>query len=195
MKFEKKLSSSGPAPATVERVSPYANAKEPQNRAEFPNPGTYIVRVIGNTDTPAEDNPTIRWFRGIVQIHTILSGGEGHTVGDQVLFLQQVAGPGAPKGVGHVRKYLRYAAGYASSQEYDVYNPHGFFEEAQVGLANEYSARGEFVLGRLVKVTVTQGAPAKDGGFYRNYDWAVVPDESDDPDVITQDQVGKVGAE
>jgi hypothetical protein len=178
-----------PAPKPVQRVSKYGAAKDVEDRDPMPVVGTYRFRVLGCEDNPSPKNPSNMWFRTQLEI-IALEGPQAeqtHQVGDVVVMIQQTAGNGAPQGIPRVVAFVRHAAGYEDFDEYKAYDPDGYFIDAQSGIVNDYSERGEFIVGRLVDAQVTRGRDREDGDYYREYKWAVVPDDE-------QDQLGKVGA-
>lgn len=177
-------------PGNTQRISKFGGHEEQEDRDPMPVPGSYIFRVLSFEDNPSPKNKTISWARARLEI-VELEGPqavEAHKVGDVVAMIQQSSGNGAEQGLPRIVSFCRNAAGYETPDEFKAYDPYGYFIDAQCGIVNEYSQRGESIIGRLVVGHVTRGRDTKDGlDYYRNYAWEVVPDDQ-------QDQVGKVGA-
>ncbi len=93
-----------------------------------------------------------------------------------------------PAGESDFKSFVVAAAGYAGKDEYDDFDPGGFFFEAALGDANEYSAADLTIVGRLIDIKVVAGKDDGQGSYYRNYRFTPV----DDAD---QDQIGKLAAE
>jgi hypothetical protein len=101
--------------------------------------------------------------------------------GDEVFITECIMGGGSDAGCSRVKAMAISAAGFATEAEYDVFDPEQYFLEACTGEANEYSTEGQPLIGRLVWCLVKRGKLIGEGpDYYRNYAWAVVPEESQD---------------
>lgn len=177
------------SPGTAAKAPPkkaasrYAGVSASAPRDPMPHVGEYRFRVVACDEghNPGKGRDSFKAKLEIVELDK--RAAENHAVGDVVVMLQFVSGNGAQAGLGRVKSFIMAAGGFETEEEYDAFDPDGLFIEACTGAANEYSERGETVVGRLVDCKVTRGNDCKDkdgvptGDYYRDFAWAIVPEE------------------
>ena len=142
--------------------------------------GTYRVRVIGCVETvnPGKGSTT---FKATLSVVDALAGAT-NAAGDSVVVLEMTSGKAAQSGMGRVKAFVIAAAGFSDQASFNAYTPDGGFIDAVLGVANEFSARGDTINGRLVDVEVAAGNATADGAdYYRVYSWSAVDDTEQDP--------------
>jgi hypothetical protein len=156
------------------KKSRYAGIQAAAPRDPIPQPGAYRLRVLECEET---SNPrTGDWFRTTFEV--VDTEVAEHPIGSRVAMINQVSGSGAASGLARVKSFVMSAAGFEDESEYDTFDPEGGFIDSLVGAANEYSKEGHTIINRLVDCLVSRGNATKDGSdFYRNFTFAVVPDE------------------
>ena len=69
-------------------------------------------------------------------------------------------------------------AGFEDEEAFDAFaGEEGEFLEAVTGAANAYSTDGQPLIGRFVDCQVTRGKQRDETDYYREFAWAVVPEE------------------
>ncbi len=170
------------------KKSRYAGIAAAQPRDPIPHCGTYRFRVgaCSEHSNPGTGSETFHAQLEIVDLDD--EGSKSHKASDSVTILFMLSGPGAPSGLARVKAFVMAAAGFEDEGEYDEFDPSGEYIDACTGAANDYSDKGT-ITGRVVDCLVTRGNSTKDGtDYYRNFAWAVVPDDD-----AQQDSVLKAG--
>lgn len=156
------------------RKSRYAGIQAAQPRHPIPHAGVYRFRVLGCEEGSNPGKGT-ESFKAHLEIIEIDGHNPNHNIGDHVVMIQLLTGAAGPFGLARVKAFVMAAAGYADESEFDAFDPQGGFIDAIVGAANEYSARGDTIVGNLVDCQVLRGNPTPDGSdYYRDYAWGVV---------------------
>jgi hypothetical protein len=162
----------GKPAAPVKKKSRYAGIKE-RDRDPMPDVGQYRFRIIS-----AEEATNPGTMKESVKVHVKpveVVGNEYHEGAQMLcLFMRTTAG------LAEFKRCMRFAAGFEDVDAYDAFDPEGDFLDACVGVANEFSEAGVTVIGRLVDCTVTRGKDTGAGDWYRQYQWAVVPEDEQD---------------
>lgn len=160
-------------PARPARKSRYAGIQARGSYDPYPNVGEYIFRVTQITEggNPAKGTETVK-----VTLEVLESEGEhAHQKGDTVFFSERTSGAGSQQGLSRIKAFMMAAAGFEDEEQYDEFDPEGFFIEACLGAENEYSGDDRTATGRLIGCKVSRGKDTPDGSdFYRNYVWSVV---------------------
>jgi hypothetical protein len=121
-------------------------------------------------------------------LEIVLTDGEcANAIGDKVVTIEMMGNTGLP-GERRTKAFILAAAGYEGDADFDAFNPDGEFIDAVLGEANDFSAAfPATIVGRLVYVNVMRGNDVVDktskqptGDFYREYEWGVVPEETQD---------------
>jgi hypothetical protein len=162
----------------------FGTATDAQPKDPMLDPGEYRVRHIGAEELIHPVKKTLSWR---VQFVVVTEEGDSESP-NIALFMNTTAG------IAEYQRYCMAMAGYESAAEYNEFDPEGDFFETVIGESNAFSEAGHTIERRLCDVVVTFGKPVLDretgqptGDHYRNYRWAVVPDEE-------QDEAAKVEA-
>lgn len=148
------------------------------NSTPQPAVGEYRLRYISGEargESPKTGHATTHFIFEVVELDE--RGAQSHAVGDQVDVFFIVNGKSRIVGMNRVFSLMTACAGFDSVEEYRAFDPQGECYLASVGESNSYSADGRTVHGRLVDVRVTKGGTTANGDYYREYQWAPVPDE------------------
>lgn len=174
-KFRKTVTP--PAHVKKERKGRWEGIEIREKRPDMPHVGCYRFRVVALTEGFNEGTGT-ESVKAQLEIVEIFDGGAQHEVGEHVTMIQLVSGKGGPAGMARTKDFVITAAGFESCEEYDEYDPKGKFIDACLGIDNEFSADAEAFVGRLVDSQVTRGRDTGKGeDYFREYEWAVVPEE------------------
>jgi hypothetical protein len=156
-------------PATA--ANPFANIPDRGPRDPLPETGNYRLKL---TQFERGYNPGTR--RESIKVHVeiaeVFSQSEGapHAVGDSLLILLFFT----DAGLATLKQMVRCASKIATNEDYNAFDPDGEFINALFGASNDYSKRGDTVVGDLVDVRVMHGKPTDDGGYFRDYQWSIV---------------------
>lgn len=163
----------GAKPAVSARKSRYAGIVE-RNRDPMPDVGKYRLRIVSLEE--AQNPGTMKESVKVKVVAVELVGNEYQDRGGEMLclFMRTTAG------LAELKKCVRHAAGFEDVDQYDAFDPDGFFIDACVGQANEYSNAGLTVVGRIVDTEVRKGKDTGTGDWYRDYVWAVVGEDEQD---------------
>jgi hypothetical protein len=168
-KFSKPTPGARP---TVKKKSRYAGIVE-RDRDPMPDVGGYRFRIVG-----AEEATNPGTMKESIKIHVrpVELVGNEYQDGAQMLclFMRTTAG------LAELKRCIRFAAGFEEVEAYDAFDPEGEFIDACMGVVNEYSEAGATVIGRLVDCNVSRGKDTGNGDWYRQYQWAVVPEAEQD---------------
>ena len=174
-----------PKPAVKPKPKPkkFGAATDAAPRDPMLPEGEFRVRHIGAEELVHPVKKTLSW-----RVQFVCVSEEGESEPFIALFMNSTAG------VAEYQRYCMAMAGYDSAAEYNEFDPEGDFFETVNGDANAFSEAGHTIERRLADVRVTYGKACIDrdtqqptGDHYRNYKWAVVPDDE-------QDEVGKLEA-
>jgi hypothetical protein len=160
-------------PAPVAKKSRYAGLKAMSPREPMPEVGTYRFRVLSCTESknPGNGNESFKAYLEVVESE----GPKANPVGASVMALQML---GTDWQAGRVKSFIMAAAGFSDEEAYNAFDPEGLFVDACIGYANEFSAQGMNVNGRLVDCRVSVDKMFADGSdFFRAYEWAPVEDQ------------------
>ena len=184
------------APSTpVKKKSKYSGVKSQQPRTPMPRKGEYLLRLheVATGHNPKKGTESHKLTLEVVEI--LDEGNTQHAVGDFVQPVFITAGPGHLSGLPRVKAATMAIAGYDDEQEYDAFDPDGFFIDATAHESNDFStlayppteeeAAIAGIIGRVVYCKVTKGndIPDSGGDYYREYEWGVVPDEAEEQDM------------
>lgn len=172
-KFNRPAAGKPPA----KKKSRYAGIKE-SSKEPMPTEGRYRFRLIGY-----EFATHPKSGRNSIKMHfSVVSASNGTPEGAQQLALFFLTSAGQSD----LKKSIRAVSGFDSEEEYDEFDPEGeFIGYVAEGEQNDYSHI--VVEGRLFDAIVTYGGDVINketgqptGDKYRNYSWAVVPEDEQD---------------
>lgn len=174
-------------PATDEKPKPSAKPKPGKQRGsrfgglEDPrNPmleeGDSRVRLMAIEEG---FNPGTKRTSYKLTVETLAFDGSPHEAG----FTATIVALDTAPGTRDFKQAIAHFSGYDSKEEYNAFDPDGDLFEAALGQANDYSGHAENLIGRVADVRVNNQGDDGKGGWYRGYQWAVVPDSDDDQDV------------
>ena len=171
-KFNRPAAGATPA----KKKSRYAGIQAAQPRDPMPHVGVYRFRVLACEEghNPGKGHDSFKIKLEIVDLEPT---NTHHKVGQSVSAIFLVSGPGGQAGLARTKAFVMAAAGFENEAEYDAFDPDGEFIDACAGAQNEYAARGDTILGRLVDCEVIRGNDIPGGtDYYRDFAWGVVPD-------------------
>ena len=165
--------------------SRWAGLQPARYREPMLDVGTYVVRVLSNELT-RNGQTNEETFKGHVEVVHAEEGARSR-VGDRAAVICKLVGPAAQRNAERMMSYIMGAAGYADVTEYDTFDPQRRFISAVQGEANEYSAQGATIVGRLVWARVSRGNDVLDkttkqptGDYYRDTIWTPVEEAQQD---------------
>jgi hypothetical protein len=164
--------------------------QQPQDREPKLDLGYYRVRFMGAV-MGRNPNTFEETYKGYVEI--VLADPASNPlcrVGEKRAVIHKLAGKAAMRNSERAKAMLVATAGYDNWAEYNAFDPEGGFIDSVTGIvtANSQTYAPHFSLvGRLVDVRVTRGndimtvpkdgtAPQPTGDYWREYAWAVVPE-------------------
>lgn len=154
------------------KASKYAGNKIATPRDPMPMPGAYRFEVLKCEETvnPGTGNESFK-----AHLKVLALDNEDHKEGDTVVAIFSTK---AKAGLSRIKSLVMFASGYEDESEFDAFDPDGEFIEACAEYANSYSEAGLTIVGRIVDCEVRKGKATPEGDdFYREYDWAVVPED------------------
>jgi len=151
----------------------------------MPEVGEYLLRWSSAEEVLSESKPGLSWFKALFEICEItdiankdnIVASECHAIGDTVCALHATVGDAAIFGREDTKRMVMAVAGYESEEEYDAFDPEGFYIDCVQGIVTDYKMGLE---GRLVRARVTARKPDNKGSYYRSYEWQVVPEDEQD---------------
>jgi hypothetical protein len=151
--------------------NPFANIPDRKARDPMPETGSYRFKLVEleRGFNPGTRKESMKVHLEIVEVFEQREGPP-HGVGDRVIAVLMFTDPG----LASVKDLIRCAAKIPTNADYNAFDPSGEFINACFGAANDYSARGDTVIGDLVDGTVLHGPDDEKGGYYRNYNWKIV---------------------
>lgn len=169
--------------ATVSRPLPrqsrWSGLGDGSQRTPLLEPGYYRVRV-GHSEIKVKPkgapNAGRETFHTAVEV-VLASEGSQSPVGMVANVLAMLS---TDAGLNETFRFVSRAAGYEDEEAFHAAFPRGevteAFFDAVCGHTNEVSP----IEGRLVDVQVARGKDDGNGGYYRDYIWAPVPEENQD---------------
>jgi hypothetical protein len=173
-KFAKPAAGARPP---AKKQSRYKGITAATPRDPMPHVGEYRLRVleVAEGHNPGTGSDSYKVQFAIVAMN---EDNDKHAIDDVVSMIQLVSGKAAQSGLSRTKAFVIAAAGFESEEDYDAFDPDGAFIDATTGVQNEYSERGDTLIGRLVDCQVTRGNTTKDGAdYYREYAWAAVDEQ------------------
>jgi hypothetical protein len=181
-KFQKPVGGAA-AKAGEPAKSRYAGIKANAPRPPMPHVGIYRFRCKGveKGNNPGKSRDSYKIALEIAAVDESQGPNDMHKVGDLVyaVFLLNNT-----TGLGKAKSCTMAFAGFEDEDEYNVFdlNDSGLFMQTVLGdVSTSFGKAGQTITDRLVDAMVIRGN-ACDGGtdYYREYAWAVVPDEEQD---------------
>jgi hypothetical protein len=184
MAFAQRRFQGAAAGAAAPRQSKYAGVKAAAPRYPRPQPGSYRFRIVETFETdpiPGKDP----YF--VATLEVVSADNAAHPVGSCVHFDQCVSTKAMGAGGPRIKLFVMMAVGCDDEGAYDAEDPSGALIDAvanQIHPGNKWSPNP--LAGRLIDAFVTAGATTRDGtDFYRNFDWAIVPEELQEVQINT----------
>ncbi len=179
-KFQKPVGGAAKPGATKSR---YAGIKANAPRPPMPHAGVYRFRCLGveTGNNPGKSRESYKMSLEFVSIDESDGPNQNHKIGEQVqaIFLLNNA-----TGLGKAKSCTMAFAGFEDEDEYNAFDlgDSGLFMATVLGdSTTEFAKAGVTIVGRLVDCMVMRGNLTADGAdYYREYAWAVVPDEEQD---------------
>lgn len=183
-KFAPKAGAAKPAQTKV-KPSRYGTFKPKPDGEPMADFGDQRFRLlsIDESRNPGTGKESIK-----VKVEALPYEGSPHEPGTALLLLFMRT----PAGESEFKRLCMAFAGYEEQEEYLAFDPEGYFFDACTGDSNAYAEQAAAMIGRVADCRVAKGNPTGkmvngEPDYYRDFTWAVVPDDD-----YAQDTCGKV---